>query len=476
MVTRGPGLTNALTALHTVVRARRRVLLITGDVSTDRSLWAEDNKYLDAAAVAASVGLEFFPVDDADGAVPSFRAAAAAAAAGRPALLSVAYDVLNGPGGSVQPPRPELAAAPDVLQQPAAAAEIERIADLLTAAERPLILVGRGAASADLKPLIEELAERTGALLGTTLLAKDFFRGHRFALGVVGGFASDPAAELLGTVDCVLVLGASLTQFTTGHRTLFEDATVVHVDRDTARIGATFRADLGVVADAGAAVRALLEMVPAAGSAKPFHGDETLAALRGPLFLGEDDSRPGALDPRTVATTLDELLPEQRTLVIDAGRFMTSPSRFIRVPGPGHFRLTADAGSIGVGLGPALGAAVARPDSQTVLFIGDGGLALSIADIETAARHRIPLIVVAMNDHGFGAERIHLAADGLPEDCAHIEDMDFAAVARAMGVEAETVRTVDELRAQAPRLVGRTTPLLLDCKIRDDFTTPRLRW
>jgi acetolactate synthase I/II/III large subunit len=86
------------------------------------------------------------------------------------------------------------------------------------------------------------------------------------------------------------------------------------------------------------------------------------------------------------------------------------------------------------------------------------------------------LIIVVMNDHGFGAERIHLEADGLPLDCAHIDDMDFAAIARAMGVEAYTVRTIDELRTQAPRLVGRTTPLLLDCKIRDDFTTPRLRW
>jgi acetolactate synthase-1/2/3 large subunit len=477
MVTRGPGLTNALTALHTAVRARRRLLLVTGDVSRDSSLWREDNKYVDAAAVASSIGLQFFPVTDPDAAVTGFRAAAATAASGRPALLSIAYDVLNGPDGAGAPERPVLSVVETQERQPASAAELERVAGLLSAAERPLVLVGRGAASDELKPLIEDLAERAGALIGTSLLAKDFFRGHRLALGVVGGFASDPAAEVLGEVDCVLVLGASLTQFTTGHRTLFGGATVIHVDRDAARIGATFRADVGLVADAGAVVAQLLDALPAgAGAGKPLHDEATLELLRRPLFLGEDDSRPGALDPRTVATTLDELLPERRSLVIDAGRFMTSPSRFIRVPGPQHFRLTAEAGSIGVGLGPALGAAVARPDHQTVLFIGDGGLALSIADVETAARHRIPVIIVAMNDHGFGAERIHLAADGLPGDCADIPDIDFAAVARGMGVEAETVRSVDELRALGPRLRDRTTPLLLDCKIRDDFTTPRLRW
>jgi acetolactate synthase I/II/III large subunit len=477
MVTRGPGLTNALTALHTAVRARRRVLLLTGDASTDRTSWPEDNKYVDAEAVAASVGLAFFPVRDATETVSVLRDAVASAMVGRPALLSVAHDVLNGPAG---PAGTERVRAEEAVEEPPAeadAVEIEAIAHMLAAALRPLVLVGRGAARPELRPLIEELAERTGALIGTTLLAKDFFRGHRLALGVVGGFASDPAEPLLREVDCALVLGASLTQFTTGYRTLFKNATVIHVDRDPKRIGATFRADAGVVADAGRVVGQLIEALPASnGAGKPFHREETLATLRGPLFLGEDGSVDGALDPRTVAVTLDELLPENRTLVIDAGRFMTSPSRFIRVPGPDCFRLTADAGSIGVGLGPALGAAVARPGSQTVLFIGDGGLSLSIADLETAARHRIPLIAVAMNDHGYGAERLCLAADGLPLDGADIDDMDFAAVARAVGIEAATARTVDELRSHAAALAGRTTPFLLDCKIRDDYTTPRLRW
>lgn len=479
LVTRGPGLTNALTALHTSVRGRRQVLVITGDVSADNSAWAEDAKYLDAAAVAASIGLEFLPVRSSEEALPRLREAFALAASGRPALLSVSFDVFPERSVDGHPPLPlglplsEL--EPPLLPPPAAT--VDRIAELLKGSEYPLILVGRGAGTRDLKPQIELLAERIGALIGTTLLAKDLFRGNRLALGVVGGFASDPAWPLLAKVDCVLVLGSSLTRFTTGDRTLFEHAQVIHVDRDERAIGNTFSTDMGVVADVGALTDALLERIASTGGAtKPFHSEEVIASLGNPLFAGEDESSATALDPRTLAVVLDELLPEHRAVVIDAGRFMTSPGRFIRVSGPDYFRLTVDAGSIGVALGPALGAAIARPDCQTVLFIGDGGAAMSIADLETAARYCIPLIVVVMNDHGFGAERLQLAAAGLSEQAASIDDMNFADVARAMGVEAERILTVDELRALAPRLHSRTSPLLLDCQIRDDFTTPRLRW
>ena len=129
-----------------------------------------------------------------------------------------------------------------------------------------------------------------------------------------------------------------------------------------------------------------------------------------------------------------------------------------------------------MGLGVAIGAAAARPDSTTVLFAGDGGLSMVLGDIESLARCGLPLVVVAMNDRAYGAERIHLEADGLPGDYANLGEIHFGQVATALGMDAATIRGIHELRAIGPQLHGRTEPILLDCKLRREITAARLRW
>jgi thiamine pyrophosphate-dependent acetolactate synthase large subunit-like protein len=475
MVTRGPGLLNAVNAARTAVRGGRRVLLLAGDaVSTGE--WQHDYKYIDQAPVAGSIGLGYFGVDAAARAVPALREAVAQAMSGRPALLAVAVDVLHGPATREPAPAPAPAAASAPVEfGPPSAADVDAAAELLARARSPLILAGRGASAPEMRRLVLALAERLGALVGTTLLNKDAFRGHPYSLGVVGGFASDAARDFLDRFDCVLVLGASLTPHTTGQRTLFRDVPIIQVDVDAARLGANHPIALGIRADAGAVAGRLLEMLPER-VAKPLHDPAALARLQRPLYGGADESTGDELDPRSLVQALDEILPEERAVILDSGRFMTSPGRFLRVPGPECFRITAEGGSIGLGCGIALGAAVARPALTTVLFVGDGGMMIALPDLETAARHAIPLVVVVMNDHGYGAERVHLQADGITTELANFPVTDIAPAAAALGVEAETVRTVAELRALQPRLADRKAPILLDCKIRPDITAERLRW
>lgn len=472
MVTRGPGLMNAMTALRTAVQGRRRVLAIIGDVPLDADS-TYDNKYIDQRPLADAIGLRFFTASSPDGAMSGFHDALASADSGHPAVLAIPVDLFH---AEVSDPgaRPASAAtAPPVPPAPQAA-EVGRLCDLLRGAARPLILAGAGATGEGVAELLGELAARSGALLGTSLLAKDLFRGHPNDLGVVGGFASDPAAPLLGGVDVVLAFGASLTPHTTGQRTLFRDATVVQIDRDPARIGVGFPAAVGVIADTGVTARALLDALGGDQAALP--PPHELGGAGGRLYIGPDESSADGLDPRVVTATFDRILPDARTVVLDSGRFMTSPGRFLRVPGPGSFRLTAEAGSIGVGLGVALGAAVARPEAATVLFVGDGGMSQVVGDLETAARHSIPLIVVVMNDSTYGSEWVHLEADGLPPSYADLPTIDFTAVARSLGVEATTVRDLATLETLADALADRDAPLLIECPIRRDITATRLRW
>ncbi len=313
--------------------------------------------------------------------------------------------------------------------------------------------------------------------MGTTLLAKGLFRDCPYDLGVVGGYAADASVPVLGDVDLVVAFGASLNPYTTAQGTLFRDVPIAQVDRDAAQIGASTAVDVGVVADAELAARRLVAAVRARpGGGTPLHRDELLAALAQPGCAQPDESTTEELDPRAVARALDELLPADRVIVFDSGRFTTAPGRFIRVRGPGSMRHTADGGSIGLGLGVALGAALGRPDRTTVLFAGDGGFSMGLADLETAARHRVRLIAIVMDDGAYGSELRVLDAAGLPAQPALLPRIDFAAVGRALGIEAVTVRTVSELAGLAERVRDRSAPLVVHCLIRRDLTVPRISW
>jgi thiamine pyrophosphate-dependent acetolactate synthase large subunit-like protein len=486
IVTRGPGLMNAATACRTAVQGDRRVVVICGDapLAGERAF---DNKFIEQEPLARALGLGFFTAGDPAEALAALHGALASAGEGRPAVLAVPADLFAqelSPAAAASPVRAASAATDTTAErEPAGApdatpegATLDAALALLAASRMPLILAGGGAVRRGTADALVGLAERADALLGTTLKAKDLFHGRPRDVGVVGGFATDPAAVLLGEVDCVLAFGARLTPFTTAQRTLFGNASVVQVDTDPERLGAAFPVTVGIAADAGVVARALLERVAGTrwSSRCTAHA---LARLGGPAYAGPDESTDDGLDPRVVVQTLDRLLPAQRAVVLDSGRFMTSPGRFLHVPGPDWFRLTAEAGSIAVGLGIALGAALARPRAATVLFIGDGGLSMTVGDLETAARHRIPVTVIVMNDRAYGAERVHLEADGLPVGHASLPEIDFGRVADALGVTAVRVRTLAELEALAPLLeAGRPSPLVVDCVISPHITAARLRW
>jgi thiamine pyrophosphate-dependent acetolactate synthase large subunit-like protein len=122
--------------------------------------------------------------------------------------------------------------------------------------------------------------------------------------------------------------------------------------------------------------------------------------------------------------------------------------------------------SVGLGLGGAIGAAVARPDRLTVAALGDGGALMSLADLETVARLGLRMVLIIYNDAAYGAEVHHFGPHGAPLDIVRFPDTDFAGLARAVGLNAVTVRSRDDLQAVESWLCEGGTPgLLLDAKV-----------
>jgi acetolactate synthase-1/2/3 large subunit len=464
LLSRGPGLLNGVGGALAASRGRRRLVIVVGDTPT-APVPTPDLKLLELERLAKELELGCVRMATAADAAVATRAAIRAALAGPPCILAIPSDLFHAAWPDPADPSDADAGEPVVAAAMPSDDELRSVVEQIEAAEMPLILAGWGSAEPEAQRLLVELAERTGSLLATTLVAKDLFKGHPNDFGVVGGFTPGHRRPLLDEVDFVLAIGSRLTSYTTAQGRLFRDIPLIQVDADPAVLGANHPVSAGLVGDATATVKGLLELVGDGTEELPPAAREILSLE----FPVEDESGEEDIDPRALSAALAELLPPEISLVVDGGHFMGFPIERIRVEGPTRFRHTSAIAAIGQGLGVAMGIAVARPDSATVLFIGDGGMLMTLGDLETVARYRLPLTMVVMNDRAYGAERHLLDIFDLPNGLAKFPDTDFAAVAAALGIEAATVRRVGDLASVAAKLGGGTEPLLLDCKILPDL-------
>jgi thiamine pyrophosphate-dependent acetolactate synthase large subunit-like protein len=181
-----------------------------------------------------------------------------------------------------------------------------------------------------------------------------------------------------------------------------------------------------------------------------------------------DTSTDALIDPRTLTTALNEILPRERVLAVDGGNFNGYPAMFLDVPDERGFLLTLAFQSIGLGLSTAIGGALASPGRVAVAGVGDGGFMMSHVELDTAVRTEVPLVVVVYNDHAYSAEVHHFGPEGHPLDIVVFPETDIAAIARGYGCEAVTVRTVEDLKAVRDWVDGpRRRPLVIDARITD---------
>src|SRR6202042_1527831 len=258
--------------------------------------------------------------------------------------------------------------------------------DLLAGAQRPVIIAGRGAVLARARDELERLGELTGALLATSAPANGLFAGLSYALGISGGFASPFAAQLLPQADVVLVAGASVNHWTTRDGALIADgARVGQIDIEPRAFGLNHRADLTMLGDADAAARLLADELERRGHrATGWRTEEMardIAANRWADDPYEDASTDEGIDPRTLSIALERRLPAEKTVAVDSGHFLGFPAMFLSVPDARAWGFPNGFQAVGLGLGCAIGAAIARPERPTVAAIGDGGAFMALAEI-----------------------------------------------------------------------------------------------
>ncbi|WP_134324919.1 thiamine pyrophosphate-binding protein [Cumulibacter soli] len=480
-VHQGCGLTNAMTGLTEAAKSRTPLLIVAAEATAPRS-----NFYVDQRALATAIGADSIRISDpakaerlvADAVEATLRErrtillnvpldVQAMPARARPIVEPATYaDFIEpAPTASVQPrPKPQRDPAPE---------QVRRLIDVLARAERPVFIAGRGARSDSARAALELLAERSGALLATSAVAKGLFRGNRWSLDVSGGFASPLAAELIAGADLIVGWGTALNMWTTRHgRLIGQNALIAQVDDDPDALGAHRPIDVGVLGDVSATAEHALRSWTADTRVGYRRADvgEALTERGTWLTTAYDDvSTAERVDARTLTKRLDAILPQERVIGVDSGNFMGYPSMFLRTPDERGFCFTQAFQSVGLGLATAIGAALAQPDRLPIAAVGDGGLFMAASELETVVRLGLPMVIIVYNDAAYGAEIHHFGPSGAPLDVVRFADVDIAAIARGYGFEALTVHTVADLDRAIEWVDGpRGRPLLIDAKVTTD--------
>lgn len=467
-VTHGPAFTNTLTALVEAQRAGTPLLVITGSTPLEPTHFQRVG--IEPLCLALEIGFDKV-YQPASLTRDLSRAVQRAWAEKRPIVLDIPLSIVEQeapPQAPVRQPTREVAAVPSF-------AALENVLGIAAGARRPVILAGRGAVESGARDALIRLAELMDGVLATTLLANGLFDGHPRNIGIFGSFSHPLASQTISEADAVLAFGASLNIHTTFRGSLIgEGVRLVQVDTNSASIGAYLAPEEAVIGDANEVAKALIEALTELLEPKApgvwASGVIQKLGERNPADEFVDHSAEATIDPRTATLIASGILPENRTVVSDIGRFIVASWPRMRVFDPQYFTTMGAFGSIGLGLGGAIGASIADPSRTTVALCGDAGFMMHLSELTTAVREKLPIVVLVYNDGALGAEYYRLPHYGLPTSLALTDWPELSDVARAMGAGAVEVRCAEDFAALEALLAAPLTgPVIVDLRLDPDL-------
>jgi acetolactate synthase I/II/III large subunit len=462
----GPGVTQLSTTMVVASRARTPIVAFCGETAVGHE---EDTQYLNVERYAAAVECGFVRVSRSDLAFEAVqRAFYLARSQSMPVLVSAPEDlqVQEFDGADEYVPSTELIGLTSLAPSHAA---ICRAAALIRESKRVVVIVGEGARRAGVADLVLELQQLTGALVATTLRAKNWLSDEtEFHAGISGLFATKAATELLKQADCVIAVGASLNRYTIGHGYLYPYAKFIHIDeRPHLTMGNGALAHCYLQAD----VRPALEDLTSALQARParqlgYHTADVRAALVGGSSDQEHfDIEPGVMDPRIAFRVLCDELSDDVGLVLGSGYQSTFGAFHLNRPHDHVLLNYGYFGAIGQGMIHGIGALVGNDFQPTVVIDGDASFMMYLAEFETACRYSMPLLVIVLNDQALGAEYHKSLLHGLDPELTFITTPDLGKVAASLGGRGKLVRTGEDLRTAVKEFVARPCPMIIDLRV-----------
>ncbi|GHV13093.1 acetolactate synthase [Clostridia bacterium] len=464
IATSGPGATNLVTGLATAYLDSSPVVAITGNVALP--LIGKDSfQEVDITGITMPVTKHNYIVKDVRDLEPTIREAFRIAMSGRPGpvLIDIPKDI--------QDAECEYAGEPlDPLfpRETASDASLREAVKLIDAANKPYIYAGGGVVTAGAYEALERFAERIDAPVGFSMMglsAMDYRSPRK--LGMTGMHGVYASSKMNAEADLIIGVGVRFSDRATGNKAKYEGGkSIIHIDLDAAELSKNIGCTVEVMGDIADALPRLTAMVkravrPEWAARAEFHRTEQREL---------DASQASEFTPRNIIRAVREYTADDTIIATDVGQHQMWTAQYYDFAKPRTFLTSGGLGTMGFGLGAALGASVARGGERTILFTGDGSFHMNLNEFATAVMHNLPVTVIVFNNNVLGMVR---QWQGLFYGKRYSQTTmnratNYQKLAEAFGGEGYRAENIEELQSALDKVFGGNTPAIIECLIDPD--------
>lgn len=464
IATSGPGAANLVTGLATANLDSVPLVAITGNVPCEL-LGRDSFQEVDIVGITIPVTKHNFMVTKTEDLADTVREAFRIAKSGRPGpvLIDIPKDV--------QIKTAEYTPCPVVEKDKFKVADekdIEKAIALMNESERPYIYCGGGILSAGAEEFVSLLADKLDAAIGCSIMGLSAIaESNPRKLGMTGMHGRYAATKAKDEADLVIALGARFSDRATGKKERYcKAAKIIHIDVDAAELGKNIVPTLGIHGDVKDALSRIISKL-----SKKSHPEwqKEIAALR-EYEKSHEAKQIGALTPYDIVETVNSYMSDDAPVATDVGQHQMWTAQRYRFEKPRTFLTSGGLGTMGFGLGAAIGGCVASGRKRTVLFTGDGSFGMNLNEMATAVSQKLPVIIVVMDNGVLGMVRQWQAAfyNGHFSETTLGRKTDFPALAKAFGAKGYLVSTKEELDDTMKKAIEEDGPVLIDCVMDKD--------
>lgn len=463
ITTSGPGATNIVTGLATAHIDSIPLVAITGNVNTDQ-LGRDSFQEVDIVDIVKPVTKASFLVKSIDALADTIRRAFTIANEGRkgPVLVDVPKDI-TAQTYSYEPVKPEGRQTVPVKNKESVAEALE----LIKHAERPIIYAGGGIISSDTSEKFRKFAELADApvccsLMGLGCIPAD----HRLNMGNIGMHGGYGTGVATSQCDLIIACGARFSDRVAGDREKFgSQAKIIQLDIDENEINKNVKVYNYILGDMGSILDALCEDL-----SQQSHSDwvNKLNQLKEESEV--KSQYPQFASPKQVIDKVNSLKSGDDVFVTDVGQHQMWIAQYADVMCPRTLLTSGGMGTMGFGMGAAIGAQTAFPDKKVILFTGDGSFHMNFNELVTLKSYNLPIIVIVMNNTVLGMvrqwQKLFYGKRFSQTDPKRATD--FIALASAFGIKGMSINSAEEVDAVLEKAFALNEPVVIDCKISPD--------
>ncbi len=463
MATSGPGATNLVTGIATAYMDSVPVVAITCNVGN--SLLGKDSfQEVDITGVTMPITKYNFIVKDVNRLAQVIRRAFTIAQTGRPGpvLIDITKDVTAASCEYERVEPAEIVCQSDTIREE----DMEQAIEMIRKARKPFIFVGGGAIIANASDELRAFAHKIQAPVADSLMGKGAFDGtDELYTGMVGMHGTKTSNFGITEADLLIVVGARFSDRVTGNASKFaKNAKILQIDIDPAEINKNIKVDASIIGDAKLILRKLNARLD------PINHDEWIAhieRLKDMYPLRYDKS---VLTGPFIVQTIEKVTNGEGIIVTEVGQHQMWAAQYFRYRRPRSLLTSGGLGTMGYGLGAAIGAKMACRDKTVINIAGDGCFRMNMNEIATATRYNIPIVEVVVNNHVLGMVRQwQTLFYGKRYSQTILNDsVDFVKLAEALGAKAYRVTQKEELEPVLREAISLNIPVLIDCQISCD--------